>query len=733
MAEAGKIVALAKAIAGSGIDPTVIEQTVADYLDAHPELITTVQDGSITEAKLASTVLAKLNLVPSLSDEIVQLTDNLDAAFAKESASASPIVKITDGADGAPIENVSVTIGSASTSARIRVTGKNILNMDEAVVAGRFRVWGGTVSANAANGSLVLAKGYWHLSVSGANSSTPPSLAMFDSDGTRIAIAYNKKNLLVNVAEKGAIRVVVEIPSDANWADNNVQLEYGGAQTDFEPYVGGTYVITYPESVGSISAGTLTIEADGTGNLVTDGVSYNVSASEPIKTCLGLNYIWCDIGNLSAVYRADPTLYIADNTAVTPSDMESNWNIFNPAVALPWFITNNNHATSQHIPIAGDTTYTLSYTPTGYETYGGLLHIEEYDESGAQINDTSFGYYSGAKTFITNATTKYIVLRNVPTKGTPSAPTDYAPSNVSIVKGQNPNNIYEPYALHVGVSKLPSMPYTAFLPRDNGYVQSVAHRGLSYYFPGNTEQAIVGAAKYGFNTVEIDIQFSSDGVPVLVHESTLSVVTGGALTGAPSDYIYEQLTAPGIEWGTWFDKSMTGIALCSFDHAVELCYKLNLHILMDIKTLRTGHELEDFGTIDTILAKYNMRENAVWMFGSSLIFSTGLDIKRAAFATGSALPEGWCASVHGQMETAGFTGEYTVVQDMNAATLAEANEVRSYGWHYALYTANTVEDMETCLDDFGIISEIESDRFTVTEAMARRYGIGWTDIPHNLQ
>lgn len=70
MAEAGKIITLAKAIAGGGVDPAVIEEKVGEYLDAHPELVTTVQDGSITEAKLATSVLQKVNLVPSLSDEI---------------------------------------------------------------------------------------------------------------------------------------------------------------------------------------------------------------------------------------------------------------------------------------------------------------------------------------------------------------------------------------------------------------------------------------------------------------------------------------------------------------------------------------------------------------------------------------------------------------------------------------------------------------------------------------
>ena len=54
----------------SGADPAVIEQAVQDWLEDHPEATTTVQDGSITLAKLASDVAAKINQVSQLSDEI---------------------------------------------------------------------------------------------------------------------------------------------------------------------------------------------------------------------------------------------------------------------------------------------------------------------------------------------------------------------------------------------------------------------------------------------------------------------------------------------------------------------------------------------------------------------------------------------------------------------------------------------------------------------------------------
>lgn len=59
------------------VDPSDIESYVNAWLTAHPEATTTVQDGSITLAKLAADLAAKINSITSLSDEIV----NVQTAF----------------------------------------------------------------------------------------------------------------------------------------------------------------------------------------------------------------------------------------------------------------------------------------------------------------------------------------------------------------------------------------------------------------------------------------------------------------------------------------------------------------------------------------------------------------------------------------------------------------------------------------------------------------------------
>ena len=52
-------IALIKALAPK-VDPAIIEQAVSDWLDEHPEATTTVEDGSITEAKLSADLINQL-------------------------------------------------------------------------------------------------------------------------------------------------------------------------------------------------------------------------------------------------------------------------------------------------------------------------------------------------------------------------------------------------------------------------------------------------------------------------------------------------------------------------------------------------------------------------------------------------------------------------------------------------------------------------------------------------
>lgn len=70
----GTVVALIQQYA-PGVSPSVIEQAVSDWLDDHPEATTTVEDGSITEEKLAAELAETLS---NMGDDVTQLKSALN-------------------------------------------------------------------------------------------------------------------------------------------------------------------------------------------------------------------------------------------------------------------------------------------------------------------------------------------------------------------------------------------------------------------------------------------------------------------------------------------------------------------------------------------------------------------------------------------------------------------------------------------------------------------------------
>lgn len=59
-----------------------------------------------------------------------------------------------------------------------------------------------------------------------------------------------------------------------------------------------------------------------------------------------------------------------------------------------------------------------------------------------------------------------------------------------------------------------------------GPMNVVAHRGLQRLFPENTQASVLGAVIAGLTQVEIDVQLTADGVPVVYHDATLDRVSG---------------------------------------------------------------------------------------------------------------------------------------------------------------------------------------------------------------
>ena len=112
-----------------------------------------------------------------------------------------------------------------------------------------------------------------------------------------------------------------------------------------------------------------------------------------------------------------------------------------------------------------------------------------------------------------------------------------------------------------------------------------AHRGLSHRYPENTVLAFKEAAKVPyFYGMETDVQMTSDGVLVCMHDATIDRVTTG--TGKVSDYTWKELKKLWIDGGDgWNEKYTHKLHIPTFKEYVKICKKANLVPYVELKQL----------------------------------------------------------------------------------------------------------------------------------------------------
>lgn len=112
----------------------------------------------------------------------------------------------------------------------------------------------------------------------------------------------------------------------------------------------------------------------------------------------------------------------------------------------------------------------------------------------------------------------------------------------------------------------------------------VAHRGWQRRYPENTLPAIKGALDAGARYVEVDVQLTADGVPVLFHDRTLSRIC--RQRGAIHRYTAEQLRGFSAYEPERFDAQFLGTAIPTLAALVELLLQYrDAHLFLEIKNL----------------------------------------------------------------------------------------------------------------------------------------------------
>ena len=169
----------------------------------------------------------------------------------------------------------------------------------------------------------------------------------------------------------------------------------------------------------------------------------------------------------------------------------------------------------------------------------------------------------------------------------------------------------------------------------NNIKYSVNHRGYSTVAPENTLAAYRLSAEMGFTVVECDVQFTSDGHAVLLHDGSIDRTSDGS--GNITNLTLEEVRS--YDFGSWKSSEYAGEKIPTFDEFMALCKELNLHPYIEIKS--TISEAYAQNLID-IVNKYEMLDNVTWIsFGSaSLAEIVKLDnTARVGYVTSATITE----------------------------------------------------------------------------------------------
>ena len=119
------------------------------------------------------------------------------------------------------------------------------------------------------------------------------------------------------------------------------------------------------------------------------------------------------------------------------------------------------------------------------------------------------------------------------------------------------------------------------------YPRWIAHRGAGKLAPENTLAAFRFGASHGHTAFECDVKLSADGVPFLLHDTTLQRTTNAR--GTAGELSWAELSR--LDAGGWHSRAYAGEPIPSFEAVAAWCLR-NGHAL-DIEIKPTpGRELE---------------------------------------------------------------------------------------------------------------------------------------------
>lgn len=547
MADTGKTIGLIKALAS--VDPSAIQSSVEGWLDDHPEATTTVQDGSITKAKLDSSLQETVDDVGDLKSAVGELILDVKPGYFN--------------ANG----------GIANPTA----SGEVYTNRIDVVP---------NVTSFHVDCAFSESNSIWF------------AIAQYTSNGT-----FSSRRVIINsvTAQIKSVDFVVE---DSTIAYIAFTWRAYGESDATKISVAPSRIVDYVKQNSNVIKSIESADGAGAGKALFAKSVSNGSVS-------GWEY--------KSVAVVDNTLSVSGDAA----DAKVVGDIVRSEGKYDWFyslLKNIKYVTASHT-WENDPNYLGFNTPVlatenitfTSESGSHRLRVIVVGQDGSVISDTDWKYYTvsveansyfmfccnslvnDAYNVFTPEQFRAVVEINGDEWRKMPVTTSVENALISIANQKN----------HIGF---------VFAQRGNN-IRSVNHRGYNTIAPENTLPAYKLSKEKGFIYVETDVEFTSDNVPVLLHDASINRTArnadGTAISGTVniSDITYEE--ALEYDFGIWKNEAYEGTKIPTFEQFIALCRNIGLHPYIELKN--GGYTQEQINSVVAIVKAYGMLRNVTWI------------------------------------------------------------------------------------------------------------------------
>lgn len=215
------------------------------------------------------------------------------------------------------------------------------------------------------------------------------------------------------------------------------------------------------------------------------------------------------------------------------------------------------------------------------------------------------------------------------------------------------------------------------LHRD-GEIAIVSHRGAAALAPENTLAAMHLAIEQGVDFIETDVQLTSDGVPVLMHDDTIDRTTSGR--GPVQALSYAEVQR--LDAGGWFGAEFAGERVPTLDEFFDMLEASNARALVELKG---DWSVEQLAAVSgQVRSRYMVNRVALQSFDEATLrglTEVAPDLARVM------LTRAWnarTAELAKELEVSAVGGRLKLID----RDLALLDELRGYGIGTLTYTLN---------------------------------------------